>query len=64
MMVNLRKLTMILVDLVLINLAFFIAFMIRFDWRLTPALTQVYFGFLLWLNIIRIMVFIFSGLYQ
>jgi len=55
---------MLLVDLVTINLAMYLSFMIRYDWQLTPQISDLLVFFMLWATIIRLSVFKLFGLYQ
>ena len=59
-----RKPIMAVVDLLLINLSLYLAFMIRFDWRLTPAIIESCVFFMIWASAIRIILFAVLGLYQ
>lgn len=64
MLMKFRKLIMVWVDLFLVNSALFLAFMIRFDWHLTPALMNSCIFFMAWASIIRITLFVIFGMYQ
>ena len=59
-----RKPRMVLVDLLLINLSLYLAFAIRFDWQLTPAIMESYVYFMLWASGVRITLFAIFGMYQ
>ena len=61
---SIRKPAMILTDILLINISVFMAFLIRFDWHLTPALIRSCAHAMLWVSFIRIASFAFFGIYQ
>jgi FlaA1/EpsC-like NDP-sugar epimerase len=59
-----RKPIMFCVDLLLINMSVYLAFMIRYDWQLVqPALSSCLF-FMFWATVIRISLFVIFGLYE
>jgi len=55
---------MVGIDLILINLSLCLAFLLRFDWPLTPQLTIGSVVFMLEVTIIRLALFTFFGMYQ
>jgi len=55
---------MILLDLLLINFSLYLAFMLRFDWRLPLAVKSAYLYLIPLISIIRLVVFYIFGLYQ
>ncbi len=59
-----RKLIIVFIDLFLINAALFLAFMIRFNWQLSPAAATGYMSLILWATILRLVIFWIFGLYQ
>ena len=59
-----RKVIMLLVDLILINTSLFLAFMIRYDWQLTPKIFDLLAFFMVWAVVIRLSIFKLLGLYQ
>ncbi|MCP4652295.1 MAG: polysaccharide biosynthesis protein [Candidatus Omnitrophica bacterium] len=63
MLLATRKLVMMIVDIILISISLFLAFMIRFDWNL-EVLVGAYVSFLLWASGIRIIMFYCCGMYR
>ena len=61
---KLRKPIMLATDLVLVNLSMFMAFAIRFDWRLTHSVIFSCLYFMTWTTILRIISFVIFGMYQ
>lgn len=59
-----RKPVMIAADLVLVNVSLFLAFMVRFDWYLTPMILKSCLGFMIGASVLRIVFFWILGLYQ
>jgi len=59
-----RKLIMVFIDLLLINLSIFLAFMIRFDWQLVSIPVNPCLYFMLSASIVRITLFAIFGMYQ
>ena len=59
-----RKLTMFVIDIALVNLSIFLAFAIRFDWRLTQSIMSPCLYFMMWATFFRISLFVFFGMYQ
>ena len=64
MKVTCRKLIMVAIDLMLINISMFLAFMIRFDWNPPPLLREVCVYFMVLASVIRIGLFFVFGGYQ
>ncbi len=64
MLVTLRNLISVIIDLVLINLSMFLAFMIRFDWQLSQPLVNACIFFMIAASIIKIMMLSACGIYQ
>jgi len=64
MLKKFRMPIMILMDVVLVNSALYLAFMIRFDWHLSPQVRSAYFFLVLWVTIIRLVLFHKFGLHQ
>lgn len=64
LLIKLRKTIMLLVDLILINMSFFLAFMIRFDWHPNYGYVNICLFFMVCSSLIRIVLFIIFGLYQ
>jgi len=61
---RLRKPIMVFVDLILISLSIYLAFMIRFDWQITELILKDIIFFMAWACVIRVILFIFFGFYQ
>ncbi|MDP3791569.1 MAG: nucleoside-diphosphate sugar epimerase/dehydratase [Candidatus Omnitrophota bacterium] len=61
---RLRIPIMLAVDLVLVNLSMFLAFAIRFDWRLTAIIVSPCLYFMMWATILRIILLAIFGMYQ
>ncbi len=59
-----RKPMMVFIDLALINLSLFLAFMIRFNWQLAPSVASGYVSLILWASVSRLILFWIFGLYQ
>lgn len=59
-----RKLIMVLLDLLLINASLYLAFMLRFDWRLPANVKSAYISLIVGISIIRLIAFFIFGLYQ
>jgi len=55
---------MILMDVALVNLALYLAFMIRFDWHLSLQAKSAHFFLVPWVTIIRLVLFHKFGLHQ
>jgi len=64
MFITFRKTLMVSIDLLIVNLALLLAFMIRFDWKLAPDVGSVLMSLVLWVSFIRLIIFYFEGLYQ
>lgn len=58
-----RKPIMVMIDLFIVNLSIYVAFLIRFDWDLPPVLVSSCLLFMLLASIIRIGLFVFFGFY-
>ena len=61
---KLRIPIMLVIDLVLVNLSMFLAFAIRFDWRFAAIIASPCPYFMMWVTILRIMLFAIFGMYQ
>lgn len=61
---NLRKLITVTIDVFLIWLSMGLAFLIRFDWQLTPALLDAYIYFAIWASFIKVILFDIFGVYR
>jgi len=59
-----RKFFMFSTDFFLVAFSLWLAFMIRFDWRLSPRLVQECVYFMAWATVIRLVLFVVLGLYQ
>lgn len=59
-----RKIIMVVLDILIINLSIWLAFMVRFDWKPTPIVMQNCLNFMAWGSVIRVVVFFKSGLYR
>lgn len=59
-----RKPMMVFADLVLINVSLFLAFMIRFNWQMSPAVVSGYLSLILWTSVVRLLLFWIFGLYR
>ena len=59
-----RKLVTVAIDVFLIWLSMGLAFLIRFDWQLTPALLNAYIYFSIWASFIKIVLFDIFGVYR
>jgi len=59
-----RKYFMLLIDLILVNLSLYLAFMIRFDWHLVSPYLNAYLNLILWASVLRLATFMVFGLYQ
>jgi len=55
---------MILLDLLLINLSLYLAFMLRFDWHLPANVKSAYISLIPLICIVRLVIFYIFGLYQ
>lgn len=55
---------MFFVDLALISLSIYLAFMIRFDWQITGLILRDLIFLMIWACAIRVTLFIFFGFYQ
>lgn len=64
MLTRFRKPISMCVDLVLINVSLFLAFMIRFDWHLSPNLIKACLFFMVAASIVKIVIFNFFGIYE
>ena len=64
MLNRLRKPAMVLGDLLLINASLFLAFMIRFNWQISPTVISGYISLILWVTVLRLALFWIFGLYQ
>ena len=64
MLNRLRKPAMVFGDLLLINTALFLAFMIRFNWQISPTVISGYIALILWVTVLRLALFWIFGLYQ
>ena len=54
-----RKPIMFFIDLALISLSVYLAFMIRFDWQLSEIISKDLVFFMIWASILRVVIFIF-----
>ncbi len=61
---RIRKLSLIILDLILINLAFFIAFYLRFEGDIPHQYLQSYLQNIIVINIIKIIIFNYFKLYE
>ncbi len=61
---NFRKLVTVTIDVFLIWLSMGLAFLIRFDWQLTPALLDAYIYFAIWASFIKVILFDIFGIYR
>ena len=59
-----RKLIMLFIDLALISLSIYLAFMIRFDWQLEDFITKDIIFFVVYACVIRVILFASLGFYQ
>lgn len=61
-----RKVILLLIDAVIINLSLFLGFMIQFDWNLYGMnyVADLYYSLIIPVTLIRILVFYFFGLYE
>ena len=59
-----RKPIMLFIDLGLISLSIYLAFMIRFDWQATNLIFKDLIFLMVWASIIRLLLFMFFGFYQ
>jgi len=59
-----RKPIMFFIDLALISLSVYLAFMIRFDWQISEIILKDLVFFMIWASIVRVVIFIFFGFYQ
>jgi FlaA1/EpsC-like NDP-sugar epimerase len=59
-----RKQVMVVIDVLAVNLSIYTAFLIRFDWDLSPVLIRSCLVFMLFASIIRIGLFVFFGFYH
>ena len=64
MKIKLRKLIMAAIDLLLINISMFLAFMIRFDWNPSSLMIEACVYFMVLASLIRISMFFVFGTYQ
>ncbi len=64
MSLSLRKLAIILIDILLVNLALFLAFMLHFNWDFYSPSIKIYFNLVLPVTVLRLMVFYGTGLYD
>ena len=64
MLTKFRSLIVAFIDLLLINVSLFLAFMIRFDWDLTPELANACVYFMIWAIFIRLALFNVFGMHQ
>ncbi len=64
MLIKFRKPIVVFIDLFLINASLFLAFMIRFNWQLSPPVTSGYISLILWATVFRLVLFWIFGLYQ
>ncbi|MFH1798495.1 MAG: nucleoside-diphosphate sugar epimerase/dehydratase [Candidatus Omnitrophota bacterium] len=64
MLTRFRKPVSMLVDVILINASLLLAFMIRFDWHLTPIMIKACSFFMIAASIVKISIFNFFGIYQ
>jgi len=55
---------MLFIDLGLISLSIYLAFMIRFDWQATNLIFKDLIFLMVWASIIRLLLFMFFGFYQ
>ena len=55
---------MLFIDLALISLSIYLAFMIRFDWQATNLIFKDLIFLMVWASIIRLLLFMFFGFYQ
>ncbi len=63
-LIRFRKIIILLIDLILINSSFFLAFMIRFDWHPNYGYLNVCLFFMICASVVRVILFIIFGLYQ
>lgn len=54
---KIRKFAMVIIDLVLVNASLLLAFMIRFDWHLPDKTVPAYLSLILWVSVVRLMLF-------
>ena len=59
-----RKPLLGIIDLILINTSMFLAFAIRFDWKLSYDLMNSCFYFMIWATVFRTILFMLFGMYQ
>ncbi|MFH1062533.1 MAG: nucleoside-diphosphate sugar epimerase/dehydratase [Candidatus Omnitrophota bacterium] len=64
MKVKFRKLIIVAVDLLSINVSIFLAFMIRFDWNPSPLMREACVYFMVLASVIRVSMFFVFGAYQ
>jgi FlaA1/EpsC-like NDP-sugar epimerase len=64
MLKKFRRLALVFVDLVLVNVALYLAVMARFNWQLGPGEKSAYVFLIPWVSIIRLTLFYKFGLHQ
>lgn len=61
---NLRKLLLVVLDIVLINVAYFLGFMLKFDWDIPLYYFSMYKKWILPIVVIKILIYYLFGLYK
>jgi len=62
--INFRKLITVAIDVCLVWFSMGLAFLIRFDWQLSPILVDAYVYFAIWASFIKIILFDIFGVYR